>query len=151
MLFCFVADDGLECAYYCGEGVGADGRANDVVGFLQVDDPGAHSFIDGVSEGAATNFDGDDLSTEEFNAEHVEGLAADVFATHEDCAGHAEFGADGRRGDAVLACACFGDDFGFAQAPGEEDLAEGVVDFVGSRVVEIFTFEPDVCAPRVGG
>ncbi len=151
MFFCFVADDGLKCAYYGGERMGANGGADDVVGFVEVHDPGAHSFVDGVAEGAAANFDGDDLSTQEFDAEYVQGLAADVFGAHEDCAGHAEFGADGRRGNAMLACASFGDDFGFAQASGEENLAEGVVDFVGSSVVEVFTFEPDVCAPRVGG
>ena len=123
MLFRFVADDRLECAYYGGERVGADGRADDVVRFVQVHDPGAHGFVDGVSEGAAADFDGDHLGAEEFDAEHVQGLAADIFSAHEDRAGHAEFGAHSRRGDAVLACACFGDYFGFAQAAGEEELA----------------------------
>ena len=115
--------------------MGADGRADDVVGFVQVDDPGAHGFVDSIAEGAAANFDGDDFGAEEFDAEHVQRLAADVFSAHENCAWHAEFGADGRRGDAVLACASFGDDFGFAQAAGEKNLAQGVVYFVRSGVV----------------
>jgi hypothetical protein len=40
----------------------------------------------------------------------------------------------------VLACAGFGDDAGLAHAAGEEDLADGVVDFVGAGVEEVFAF-----------
>ena len=70
-------------------------------------------------------------------------MAADVFGAHIDVAGESEDGGGGGGGDAVLAGAGFGDDAFFAHAEGEECLAEGVVDFVGAGVVEVFAFEVD--------
>ncbi len=49
----------------------------------------------------------------------------------------------------MLASARLGDDLGLAEAAGEEKLAQGVVDLVGSRVVEILTLQPDVGAAGI--
>ena len=49
--------------------------------------------------------------------------------------------ADRGRGDAVLARAGFGDDALLAHAPGEQDLAERVVDLVRAGVQEVFALE----------
>lgn len=147
----FSADDGLEGADDGGERVGADGAADDVVGGVEVDDPGSHGFVDGVAEGLRARFDGDDAGAEEFDAEDVERLSSDVLGAHVDGAGHAEFGAHGRGGDAVLSRACLGDDPRFAQPAGEQDLTECVVDFVAARVIEILPLQPDVGAPRMLG
>ena len=43
----------------------------------------------------------------------------------------------------MLAGAGFGDDAGLAHAPGKEDLADGVVDFVGAGVEQVFALEVD--------
>jgi hypothetical protein len=45
---------------------------------IELDDPGAHSFIDSVSEGAGAGFDSDDLSAEELDSEDIQGLASYV-------------------------------------------------------------------------
>ena len=81
----------------------------------------------------------------------IGGLAGDVFFAHVDDAFEGGAGADGGGGDAVLAGAGFGDDAGFVQVFGEEDLADGVVDFVGAGVVEVFAFEVDAGAAVVFG
>ena len=144
LLLGLVADDGLEGAHDGGERVRADGRADDVVSRGEVDDPGAEGLVDGVAQRAAACFDGDDGRAQQFHAEDVEGLAPHVFRAHVHHALHAELGADGGGGHAVLAGAGLGDDARLAQSPCEQDLAQGVVDLVAARVVEVFTFQPDV-------
>jgi len=49
----------------------------------------------------------------------------------------------------VLAGASLGDDLGLAQPLGKQQLAEGVVDLVAARVVEVLSLKPDVCASGV--
>jgi hypothetical protein len=41
----------------------------------------------------------------------------------------------------MLASACFGDDARFAHTLGEQSLAEGIVDFVGASMSQIFALE----------
>ena len=52
-------------------------------------------------------------------------------------------GADGSGGDTVLPGTGLGNDTGFADAFGEECLADGVVDFVSTSMCQILTLEPD--------
>jgi hypothetical protein len=51
-----------------------------------------------------------------------------------------------RGGDAVLAGAGLGDDALLAHAPGQQDLAEHVVDLVRAGVVELVALEIDLGA-----
>ncbi len=146
-----VADHPLEVTDHDGVGVGAIGGAEDVVSGADMGDPVAHGLVDGFLEGLLAGLDGDDLRAEHFHAEDVEGLAFAVDGAHVDDALEAEHGGDGGGGDAVLAGAGFGDDAGFAHAAGEEDLAEGVIDFVGAGMEEVFAFEVDAGAAQVAG
>ncbi len=139
----FDADDGLKVADDGGEGMGAGDGADDVVGIFDGAHPIAHGFVEGVFEGFLTGLNGDDFGTHEFHAEDVEGLTADVFGTHVDVAGEAEDGGGGGGADAVLAGTGFSDDAFFFHAEGEERLADGVVDFVGAGVAEVFAFQVD--------
>lgn len=77
-------------------------------------------------------FDGDDFGAEHFHPEHVQCLAITIDFAHVDDAFEAEHGAYGGGGDAVLAGSGFGDDARFAHAAGQEDLADGVIDFVSA-------------------
>ena len=73
------------------------------------------------------------LAPKQLHAEHVRLLALDVGRAHEDLARQSEARAHGGDRDAVLAGARLGDDARLAHAPGEQDLAEAVVDLVRSR------------------
>ena len=141
----------LEVADDAREGVRTDDGADDVVGGFDARHPVAHGFVDGVAERARAAGDGSDFGAQQFHAEDVEGLAADVFFAHVDDAVEAEVGAGGGGGDAVLAGAGFGDDALLAHAQGEQGLAEGVVDFVGAGVVEVFALEPDLRSAALVG
>ena len=127
------ADDAVEVTDHHGKGVGAEGGAEDVVGVIDGGDPVAHRFVDGFFKRGLARSDGDNFCAHESHAGDVEGLAFHIDCAHVDGAVHAEAGANGGGGDAVLAGSGFGDDAFFAKAFGEEDLADGVV--VGSAIV----------------
>ena len=87
-----------------------------------------------------------DLGAEGVHPEHVRRLAPDVLLAHEHHARQAEQRARRRRRDAVLAGAGLGDHPGLAQPPGQQGLAERVVDLVGAGVGEVLALEvePDL-------
>ena len=82
-----------------------------------------------------------DLGAERPHPEHVRRLAPDVLLAHEHDARQAEQRARGRGRDAVLAGAGLGDDPRLAEPPGEQRLAERVVDLVGPGVGEVLALE----------
>ena len=51
----------------------------------------------------------------------------------------------------MLAGAGFGDHAGFTHAFGHQALADGIVDFVGTRVIQIFPLEIDLCSTDLLG
>ena len=78
-------------------------------------------------------------------------LALDVLGAHVHDARQVEQRA-GRGGrDAVLAGAGLGDDPGLAEAPGQQRLAERVVDLVGAGVGEVLALEVQAEPRDVGG
>jgi hypothetical protein len=115
--------------------------AKNIMGVADIGDPIAHGFVDGFLERLLAGGDGDDFRAEHFHAEDIEFLPAAIHFAHVNDALEAEHGGDGGRGDAVLAGAGFGDDAGLAHAAGQENLAHGVVDFVGAGVEEVLAFE----------
>ena len=71
-----------------------------------------------------------------------------IHFAHVNDAFQAEHGGDGGGGDAVLAGAGFGDDARLAHAPGEQDLADGVVDFVRAGVEQVLALEINLRAAQ---
>ena len=137
----FVADDPLELAHHPRVRVRADDRTDAVVRALDRGHPVAQRLVDRVLERAAAAGDGHDVGTEQLHAEHVERLALDVDRAHEHEAVEPEQRRRGGGGDAVLAGAGLGDDALLAHAPGEQRLAEHVVDLVRAGVGEVFALE----------
>ena len=82
-----------------------------------------------------------DFSAEQLHAEDVGLLASDVYRAHIDVAFQAEQGASGRRSDAVLPRAGFGNDALFAHTLRENRLTERVVDLVRAGVIEVLALE----------
>lgn len=72
---------------------------------------------------------------------HVRGLFGHIHIAHDYGALHRELGAGGGRRYAVLPGAGGGDHAPPAHALGEHGLSDGVVDFVGSAVVEILSLD----------
>src|SRR5215211_2995275 len=144
-------DNGLEVAHDPGVRRGPDDAPYDVVGVLDVRHPVPYRLVDGVFEGARTAQDEHDLGPEKLHPHDVQPLAVGVFFAHVDDAFLAVEGSDGGRGDTVLARTGLGDDAFLAHTVGEQDLAQGVVDLVGTGVRQILALEPDVGpAPPLG-
>ena len=92
-----------------------------------------------------------DLGPERLHPEDVRLLALDVDGAHEHDARQPEQGAGRRRRDAVLAGAGLGDDPVLAEPPGQQRLAEGVVDLVGAGVGEVLALQVEPEAVRQAG
>ena len=121
------------------------------MGRLDVRDPVAHRLVDRVLERRGAARDRPDLRAEGVHPEHVRRLPADVLRAHVHDARQVEQGAGGRRRDAVLAGPGLGDDPGLAEPPGEQRLAERVVDLVGAGVGEVLALEVEPQASPAAG
>ena len=86
LLFNFLPDDGLEIADNHRIGMGADDRADDVVGISDVGDPVADRLAGGVLQGAGAARDGNDFGAEQPHAKNIQRLAFHVFFSHEHAA-----------------------------------------------------------------
>ena len=148
-----VADPPLEVAHDRRVRMRAHRRAQHVVGGLDVGDPVAHRLVDRVLERGRPGRDRADLRAERAHPQDVGALAFDVLGAHVHDARQVEQGAGRRCRDPVLAGAGLGDDPGLAQSPGEQRLAERVVDLVGARVGEVLALQvqPEVRDPGLGG
>ena len=122
--------------------------AEQIMRGVHVGHPVAHGFADGVLERAAAVGDADHFRAQQAHAEDVEALAAHVLFAHVDDAFEAEQRAHGRRGDAVLSRAGFGDDALLAHAPGEQRLPQAVVDLVRAGVQQVFALEINLRAAQ---
>ncbi len=145
----FVADAAVEVADHRRERVRADDAAEDVVRLTAGAHPITHRLVRRVFERSASAVDFDDVGPEEPHAKDVQFLSADVFAAHVDVARQPEFRRRRRRRNAVLAGPGFGDEAGLAHPLGEQRLADGVVDLVGTRVEQVFALHPDACPADV--
>ncbi len=123
-----------------------DGGADEVVGRLDVGHPVAHRLIDGVFEGTAARADRAHLGAKQLHAKDVERLALNVLLAHVDDAFESLAGADGGRGDAMLARARLGDDAPLAHPLRQQSLAQRVVDLVRAGMRQVFALEVDARA-----
>ena len=84
-----------------------------------------------------------DGRAEHAHAEDIEPLPASIFHAHVHLAGQPKQRAGGCGGHAVLARAGLGNDSLLAHAFGQQGLPDGVVDFVGTGVGQIFSLQED--------
>ena len=138
-----LADHPLELPHHVREGVRSHDRADAVVRGVDAGDPLPQRLVHGSFEGATPRCDGADFGAEQLHAEHVQLLALGVDLTHEDGALEPEQRGRGRRGHAVLPRAGLGDDAVLAHPPGEQRLADHVVQLVRTGVREVLPFEQD--------
>ena len=113
--------------------------------------PIAHGLVDRLLEGGLASRDGYHFGAEEFHAGHVHRLPLHVGLAHVNDALATEASGHRGRGHTMLARAGFGDDPLFAHAPGEQDLAERVVNLMRASVQQVFAFQVNPGAAELGG
>ena len=146
-----VADHRLEVAHHGRIGMRPGDAADQVEGVVDIGDPVAQGLVHGVLQGRRARGHRPHLGAEQAHAEHVRLLPLDVARTHVDDALQAAARGDRGGRDAVLAGAGLGDDAPLAHAPGEQDLADAVVDLVRAGVVELVALEVDPGAAEMRG
>ena len=87
-----------------------------------------------------------DLGTEHAHTFHVGMLSLHIGLTHEDLTLHAEERADRGCCHAVLTGASLSNDACLTHLTGEENLSDGVVDLVSTRVVQVLALEIELAA-----
>jgi hypothetical protein len=112
--------------------------------------PISHGFVDGIAKRFGAAGDGSHFGTEEPHAKDVRLLSANIFSAHVDDAGEAEVRTSGSGSYAMLPGTRFGDDPFLAHEEGEECLSDGVIDFVGAGVIDVFAFEPNLSDADMG-
>ena len=106
--------------------------------------PVPHRFVDRVAEGSRTARYRTDLGAEQFHAEYVRCLTADVFFAHENDTGQTKASTSSRGRHTVLAGAGFGDHSRLAHSLGQQRLAQRVVDLVRAGVIQVLALEPNL-------
>ena len=116
------------------------------MGVADIGHPVTHRLVDRILEGRLSGGDADHLGAEEAHSGDIQGLTLHVDRSHVDPAGKSEArGGRGRR-HAVLTRPRLGYDPLLAHAACEEDLTEGIVNFMRSGVEEVFPLEVDLRA-----
>ena len=136
-------DDPVVLAHDRGEGVGAGGRAQKVVGVGEGGGPVAQRLVDGVLERAGAAVHRHHRGAHELHALHVGGLAHDVGGPHVDGAVQSQQGADHGGGRPVLAGTGLGDDALLAHPLGQQGLAQDLVALVSAAVDQVLALEQD--------
>ena len=137
------ADDGLEIAHHRRVGMRPGRRADDVEGVLHRRDPVAQRFVHRVFERRGAARHRPDFGAEHLHPKHVRRLPGDILRPHIDDAIEVEERADRGGGDAMLAGARLRDDALFAHPPGEQRLADDVVDLMRAGVIQLVALEVD--------
>ena len=119
-------------------------RAENIVSRLDARHPVAHRFVDRIPQRPRAAAHGSHFRAQQLHAEHVGGLATNIFLAHVDDAVEAEMGTGRRRGDAMLTGPRLGDHAFLAHPQSEQRLAERVVDLMGTGVIQVFALEPDL-------
>ena len=145
----FVANHALKIPHHHWIGVWPGYGADDVERVVHVGNPVAHGFVECILQRLAAALHRHHGGSQQLHAVHVGALALDVFAAHIDHAFQPVTGADGGGRHTVLAGAGFCNHARLAHALGEHGLANGVVDFVGAGVVQVFALEKNLRATHL--
>ena len=143
-------DHPLEVAHHHRERMRAHDRADAVVRRLDRRDPVPECLVDRVLERAAADGDRHHPRAEHLHPGYVERLPPGVLLPHVHHAVQAEQRAGGGSGHAVLSRPGLGDHPGLAHPPGEQGLAEHVIDLVRSGVREVLALEQHPAAACLG-
>ena len=112
--------------------------------------PVADGLVGGILERLVAALHRNDLGPEHLHLFDIGSLPGNVRRAHVHHAFHVHQRADGSRRHAMLPGARLGDDAGLAHPASQQDLSDGVVDLVGTGMVEVFALEVDLRPVTLG-
>lgn len=139
--FDFLTDDALHLGNDVGIRVWSHRRANEIERVIGVAAPVADGGRAGITECHIACGDGMHLGTQHLHALHIGMLTLHVGLAHEDLALHIEQRTHRGSSHTMLSGACLGNDTCLAHLAGQQNLADGVVDLMGSGMIKVLSFE----------
>ena len=139
-------DDALQTGHHIRIGMRTDSGAYNIKGVAGMTAPVAYGLVGGILQGPVACTDGAHLGSQHLHPLYVHMLALHVEGSLIDHAGHVHQGADRGCGHPMLACSRLGDDALLAHLLGQQYLSDGVVDLVGTRVVQVLTLQVEAAA-----
>src|SRR5574344_422496 len=141
LLLDFLRYDTLQAGHHVRIRVGTYRGTDDVEGIGRVTAPVAYRFVGGVFQCHITGCDGAHFSTEHLHPFHIRVLSLHIQCSLIHHTRPIHQCTDRGCGHTVLTGTGLGDDTGLAHFVGKKDLSDGVVDLVGTRMIEVLTFE----------
>ena len=86
------------------------------------------------------------LGTQHLHTLHVGMLALHIGGTHEHLALHVHQGTDCGCGHTMLSGTCLSDNTRLSHLLGQQNLTDGIIDLVGTRVVQVLTLQIQLTA-----
>ncbi len=108
-------------------------------------DPVAHGFVGSIFQGLATRRGRNNRGTQHPHPVDIRLLPLHVDAAHVHNAFQAHQGANRSRCHAVLTGTRFGNDAFFAEPLRDQNLTNGVIDFMRSGMAQVFPLQVDSC------
>ena len=123
-------------------------RADDVESIFNIGNPVAHGFIERVLQRPGTRLDWHHRRTQQLHPIDIGSLAFYILGTHVNHAFHPVARGYRGAGNAMLARPGLSNYAWFTHALGQQRLADGVVDFVRTSVIQVFTLQQNLCPPQ---
>ena len=142
----FFGDNRLQAGHHIGIRMRTDCGANDVERVGRMAAPVANSLVGGILERTVATLDGINLSTEHLHSLHVDMLTLNIESTHIDTTWHIHQRTDSSSSHSMLTCTCLGHNACLAHALGYQDLPDGIVDLVGTGMVEVLALQIELAA-----
>ena len=113
------------------------------MGIFNVGHPITKRLIDGILQSLGARIYPSDLTAEQTHAIDIRLLTAHIFNAHVNDALETQQSTGGCGRHPMLTSACFGNDALLTQALSNQSLANRIVDFVGTGVIEVFALKPN--------
>ena len=141
----FFANDTLKSCYHVGIRMRTHSRTDEIERIFGAFTPCHQGFVHGVFQGFVATFGRHYCGPKHTHTFHINVLSLHIEGSHVDATFHTHQCAGSGCGNSMLSSTCFSNDALFAHTLSKEDLTEGIVDFMSTRVVEIFTLEINLC------
>ena len=144
--FQFLTDDALHLSHNVWVRMRSHGGTYDIEGILWMAAPVTDCLGTSITQSHVTCANRIHLGAQHLHALHVGMLALHVGSTHEDFALHVHQCTNGSSGNTMLSGTCLGDDTSLAHLLRHQNLTDGIVNLVRTRMVEVLTLQIQLAA-----
>ena len=149
LLFDFFGNHCLKITDDSWERMGAHNRPQTVMGIIHPAGPFPHCLGNRVLQCGGSGFDRNHPGSQQTHFIYIESLAPGIFLAHIDYTFHSHQRRRGSCSHSVLAGPGFRNKSCFPHFLGQKRLAQYIVDLMGAGVVQIFSFQINLCSAQI--